>query len=130
MPIQGFHHASITVKDFDATVDLYTRGFGFKKGISWSMNDNRRAIMLEIGNGGFLEVFSSASDTSQPAGLFAHIALASDNCDLDFQTAVAAGAGIEKEPTSVIIPSDPPTSVRIAFCKGLDGESIEFFQYV
>ena len=130
MPSKGFHHVSITVKDFDATVKLYTQGFGFKKGIAWTTKKNERAIMLEMGDGAFLEVFSGAPSASQSVGIFAHIALASQNCDADFQQAVTAGAGVEIEPKNVILPSDPPIPIRVAFCKGFDGELIEFFQYL
>jgi glyoxylase I family protein len=130
MPVKGLHHVSITVHDFDATVQLYTQGFGFKKEVAWVMEDGKRGILLDMGNGAFLEIFSGAPNPSQPAGIFAHIALASENCDADFQRAVAAGAGVEMEPKSVILPSDPPTPIRIAFCKGLDGELVEFFQYL
>ncbi|NSW53824.1 MAG: VOC family protein [Anaerolineae bacterium] len=130
MSIKGLHHVSITVKDFDATVELYTKGFGFKKGTAWGRSGERRAIMLEMGNGAFLEVFSGAPDEPQPSGLFAHIALASDDCDADYQRALAAGATVQTEPMNVSLPSDPPIPIRIAFVRGLDGESIEFFQYV
>lgn len=127
---KGLHHISIRVRDFDATVKLYTEGFGFKKGAAWIMGDGEnRAIMLDMGNGAFLEVFSGASSESQPAGIFGHIALASEDCDADFERAIAAGAEVDVEPKDVTLPSDPPTPVRIAFCKGLDGERIEFFQY-
>jgi glyoxylase I family protein len=130
MSSMGFHHVSITVKDFDATVKLYTQGFGFKKEIAWTMKNNERAIMLDMGNGAFLEVFSGAPAESQPEGLFAHIALVSKNCDADFQQAIAAGAGVDMEPKNATLPSEPPTPIRIAFCKGFDGERIEFFQYL
>lgn len=129
MTLKGLHHISITVKDFDATVELYTKGFGFTPAVSWGSAEERRAVMLAMGDGTFLEVFSGAEE-DQPAGLFAHIALASDDCDADFQRAVAAGASIQMEPRSLDLPSDPPIPVRIAFVKGLDGESIEFFQYL
>lgn len=130
MTVKGLHHVSIRVKDFDATVDFYTHGFGFKSVVSWTMNDGARAIMLDTGNGTFLEVFSGGPEVPQPAGLFAHIALASEDCQADFQRAVEAGAGVDRAPMEVTIPSDPPTKVRIAFVKGLDGELIEFFQYL
>lgn len=130
MSIQGLHHVSITVKDFDATVTLYTQGFGFKKGVAWARGGEERAIMLDMGDGAFLEVFSGRTDSPQADGAFAHIALASDDCDADFQRAVAAGAGVQTEPINVSLPSDPPIPVRIAFVKGLDGELIEFFQYL
>jgi len=128
MSIKALHHVSITVKDFDATVDLYTQGFGFKKGVTWARGGGERAIMLNMGDGAFLEVFSGRTDTPQPDGIFAHIALSSDDCDADFQRALAAGAGVETEPMNVSLPGNPPIPVRIAFCKGLDGELIEIFQ--
>ena len=54
MSSNGFHHVSITVKDLEATVNLYTQGFRFKKEIAWTMKNNERAIMLDMGNGAFL----------------------------------------------------------------------------
>ncbi len=129
MESKGLHHVSMTVKDFDATVKLYTEGFGFKKDSAWTMDNGEKAIMLDMGNGAFLEVFSGGSAEPQPAGIFRHIALASDNCDADFQRALAAGAKVDVEPKDVTLATDPPTPVRIAFCTGFDGERIEFFQY-
>jgi glyoxylase I family protein len=126
----GLHHVSITVKDFDATVKLYVEGFGFKKDTTWTMGNGERAIMLDMGNGAFLEVFSGGPAGGQPAGIFSHIALASEDCNADLQRAIAAGAEVEVEPKDVAIPTDPPTPIRIAFCKGFDGERIEFFQYL
>mgnify|MGYP000053010412 CR=1 FL=1 len=42
---------------------------------------------------------------------------------------LAEGAEVTMEPKSLNIPSEPSeTPVRIAFCKGPDGEIIEFFQ--
>lgn len=129
MSIKGLHHVSITVKDFDATVELYTKGFGFKPSVSWGNADEKRAVMLDMGDGVFLEVFSGG-DADQSGGLFAHIALASDDTDADFKRALDAGAGVQMEPKTVALPTEPPTPVRIAFVTGLDGESIEFFQYL
>ena len=126
---KGLHHISITVKDFDATVELYTKGFGFTPSVGWGSEGEKRAVMLDMGDGAFLEVFSGAEE-EQPAGLFAHLALASDDTDADFKRAVDAGATVQMEPKSLDLPSDPPIPVRIAFVKGLDGESIEFFQYL
>jgi len=127
---KGLHHVSIKVKDFDATVTLYTEGFGFKKATSWTMKNGDRAILLEMGNGVFLEVVSGGSTEPQPTGIFGHIAIASENCEADFQRALAAGAEVDVKPMDVTLSSDPPTPIRIAFCKGFDGEQVEFFQYL
>lgn len=129
MSIKGLHHVSISVKDFDATVELYTKGFGFKPSVGWGNPGERRAVMLDMGDGAFLEVFSGG-EAAQPVGGFAHIALASDDTDADYQRALGAGASVQTEPMTVSLPTEPPTPIRIAFVKGLDGESIEFFQYL
>ncbi len=127
---KGLHHVSIKVKDFAATVTLYTEGFGFTKDSAWTMGTGEQAILLDMGNGAFLEVFSGGSAEPQPTGIFGHIAIASENCDADLQRALAAGAKVEIEPKDVTVPTNPPTPIRIAFCKGFDGELVEFFQYL
>lgn len=44
------------------------------------------------------------------------------------EAARAAGAEITVEPKDVVVSQSPATPIRIAFCKGPDGEIIEFFQ--
>lgn len=124
----GFHHVALRVKDFDASVKFYTGGLGFKKNISWGEGDNR-AIMLDTGDGNYLEIFAGGKDEIKPEGAILHMAFRSDNCDAAIECARAAGAEVTMEPTDVEIKSGPPTKVRIAFCKGPDGEVLEFFQY-
>jgi glyoxylase I family protein len=130
MTLKGLHHISITVKDFDATLAFYAKGFGLTPASAWERGGGERAAMLDLGNGAFLEVFSGRTEAPQEGGIIAHIALATDDCDADFQRALAAGATVQMELTNVSLPGDPPTPIRIAFVKGLDGESIEFFQYL
>ena len=125
---RGFHHIAMRVSDFDATVKFYTEGLGFAAGASWGVGD-KRAIMLDSGNGNFIELFAGGTTESKPEGCYMHLALCSDDCDADIASAKRAGAEITMEPKNVDIPSTPPTKVRIAFCKGLNGEVIEFFQY-
>jgi glyoxylase I family protein len=126
----GFHHVAMRARNFDATVKFYTEGLGFKKGISWGEAGNR-AIMLDTGEGNYIEVFEIPADGNEAVsqGMLLHMAFKTDDCDLAAANARAAGAEITMEPTDVDIKSEPPTNVRIAFCKGPDGEVIEFFQY-
>jgi glyoxylase I family protein len=123
----GIHHLAMNVFDFDKTVEFYVKGLGFKKGASWGEGDSR-AIMLDSGNSTYLEIFAGGENTEKPEGSFIHIALTSYDCDKDIKKAKKAGANITMEPTDVDVPSDTPMKVRIAFCKGLNGEIIEFFQ--
>lgn len=123
----GFHHVAITVKDFDKSLKFYTEGLGFRKDIGWGEGDSR-AVMLDTGDGNYIEIFAGGKE-DVPEGSWLHVAFRTDNCDLALEQARAAGAPVTMEPTDIDIQSNPVTKVRIAFCKGPDGETLEFFQY-
>jgi glyoxylase I family protein len=124
----GFHHLAMRVKDFDASVKFYTEALGFTEKIAWGEGDSR-AVMLDTGDGNYLEIFSGGADGPKPEGAYLHVAFRTDNCDDAIEQARKAGAEVTVEPQDVDIASRPqPTRVRIAFCKGPDGELIEFFQ--
>jgi glyoxylase I family protein len=128
-PTAGLHHVAFRVKDFDASVRFYKEGLGLTEKISWGEGD-RRATMLDAGNGNYLEIFAGGGSEPKPEGVLLHFALRAADCDAALRRAVAAGAVVTREPRDVAIASRPtgPTPVRIAFCKGPDGEIIEFFQ--
>lgn len=123
----GFHHIAMRVSDFDASVRFYTQVLGMTERICWG-EDSKRAIMLDTGDGNYIELFAGGSQEPKPEGMVLHFALRTDNCDAALERARAAGMQVTMEPKDVEIPSTPPTPVRIAFCKGPDGEVIEFFQ--
>lgn len=122
----GFHHVAMRVMDFDKSLAFYTTGLGFVPRITWGEGD-KRAAMLDTGDGGCLEVFAGGQGP-KPEGAVIHFALRTADCDKAAAAARAAGAEITVEPKNVTIASEPPTPARIAFCKGPDGEVIEFFQ--
>ena len=124
----GFHHVAIRAHDWDKSVKFYTEALGFKEKIRWGEGPER-AIMLDTGDGNYLEIFANGSAEPKPEGCIIHFALRTDNCDAAVERARAAGVVITTEPKDVVIQSIPkPTPVRLAFCKGPDGEIIEFFQ--
>jgi glyoxylase I family protein len=123
----GFHHIAIKVRDFDASVKFYSEGFGFKERLSWGEGDGR-GILLDTGDGNYLEVFAGGSKEIKPEGSMIHMAFRTNDVTQAIEAARAAGAEITVEPKAIIISDNPPTPVIIAFCKGLDGEIIEFFQ--
>jgi glyoxylase I family protein len=123
----GFHHVAMKARDFDASVRFYTEGLGFRKVLSWGEGD-KRAVMLDTGDGACLEIFAGGPPEPRPEGAVVHFALRSSDPDAAIQCARQAGAVVTMEPKDVDIPSNPPTPVRIAFCKGPDGEVIEFFK--
>jgi glyoxylase I family protein len=127
MTVSGFHHAALRAADFDASVRFYTRGLGLKQVLAWG-EGGERAVMLDAGNGNRVEVFAGGKEGQQPEGALLHLAFRTSNCDRALEAARAAGAVVTAEPKTVTIPSTPPAVVRIAFCKGPDGEVLEFFQ--
>ncbi|HEY3322936.1 MAG TPA: VOC family protein [Planctomycetota bacterium] len=125
---EGFHHVAIKVHDFDAAVKFYTAGLGFNEKLSWGEGE-KRAVLLDAGNGNYVEIFAGGSPGPKPEGSVVHFAFRSTNCDAAIERAQKAGAEVTMQPKNVEIPSRPhKTPVRIAFCKGPAGEVIEFFQ--
>jgi glyoxylase I family protein len=125
--MNGIHHVAMKVYDFEKTVEFYTKGLGFVKGISWGEGENR-AIMIDIGEGTCLEIFAGGTKVEKEDGVFIHIAFKSKSCDEDIERAKKAGAIVTAEVQNVDILSNPIKPVRIAFCKGINGEIIEFFE--
>jgi len=123
----GFHHVALKVKDFDAAKNFYVDVLGFKEKISWGEGD-KRAVMLDTGDGNYLEVFAGGTEPEE-RGTVLHLALRTTRCDEVVARVRAAGAEITVEPKDVTIPSQPtPTPVRLAFFKGPAGEIVELFQ--
>jgi glyoxylase I family protein len=123
----GFHHIAIRVKDYDAAVEFY-KTLGFKEKISWGEGD-KRGIMLDSGDGNYVELLSLGLDSQKPENPIAHFAIRTDDCDAATELARKAGAEITVEPKSSTIQSKTgPVPLRISFFKGPEGEIIEFFQ--
>ena len=124
----GLHHVAIRAHDFDASVRFYTETLGFVEKIRWGEGP-KRAIMLDTGGGNYLEIFADGAPGPKPEGAILHFAMRTGDCDAAVARARAAGAEVTMEPKDLNLQSTPgPTPIRIAFCKGPDGEIVEFFQ--
>ncbi len=136
----GFHHVAIRARDFDATLQFYTKGLGCSVHYRFSVPDRiDRAAFLDVGDGRFIEVFGSGStvqsegrrrrpDEEATEGALLHFCLRVADVDAAFASALAAG-GIERiAPRTARLGGDPPAEVRIAFVTGPNGEVIEFLR--
>ncbi len=123
----GFHHVSMRVRDLNASIKFYTEGLGFVEKASWGTAPNR-TVLLDTGDGNYFEISQGDPEKTQEVGLFQHIALRTDDCDVATEAARAAGAEITMEPKDVSLTGTPPLQLRISFFKGPDGEIVEFFQ--
>lgn len=125
----GFHHVAIRSRNFDKTVRFYTEVLGFTPRINWQAAP-KRAVMLDAGDGNYLEVFEDpAAAAGGGGGPILHFALRCDDTDAALERARDAGCEVTMEPTPIDIDAqEGRVPVRIAFCKGPDGELIEFFQ--
>ena len=130
IPGCGYHHVAIRAADFAGTLRFYTEGLGFRVAVQWGQGDGRAAL-LDTGDGNYMEVFAGgkrAPGEPAPEGAILHYALRTTDCDAAIERARAAGATVTVEPKTLNLDSQPKISIRIAFCKGPDGELIEFFQ--
>ena len=131
----GFHHLAFRVQDLDASLKFYIDGLGCRRAYGWGKDaraeggTDSRAVMLDTGDGNYLELFGGGKPADgSPEGVLLHFALRTTNCDVALEAARAAGASVTVEPKTVAIDGDAPTEFRVAFVKGPDGEVIEFFQ--
>jgi glyoxylase I family protein len=124
---QGFHHVAIKVSDFDRSFIFYTEGLGFEAKYSWGTGDGR-GVLIDTGKENYFELFAGGVSGNRPEGAWFHMALACTDTDAAIERVKVLGCPVTVEPTSIVIASDPPLHVKIAFFTGPDGESIELFE--
>ena len=116
-------------RDWDATMRFYKDTLGCTEKIAWRTAP-QRAVMLDAGDGNYVEVFEDLAYAGAPNGAVNHFALRTTRLDDVAARIRAAGFKITVEPRDVTIPTTNagPLPVRIFFCDGPNGESIEFLQ--
>ncbi len=129
IPGMSFHHAALSVSDFDKSLKFYTQALGFTVYRSWTAGTGKKIALLDIGNGSYFEMFSDGEpcEHTENAGQFFHLALKVTDTKAAYDAAMAGGAVSHKVPTTMLLPSEPPIPVTLAFVLGPDGEQIEFF---
>ena len=125
--LQGFHHIAISCADIDKSIAFYT-AIGGTVYRTWGEGKSR-ACMIGFGKENYLELFANGAPGRPAEQNIVHFAFRSTDTAADFAKAIAAGAVETKPVADFTIPSKPePLAIRFAFCRGLDGEIIEFFQ--
>jgi glyoxylase I family protein len=136
----GFHHVAIRAVDFDATIQFYTQGLGFKVHYRFSVPDRiDRAAFLDAGDGRYIEVFGQGStvqsegrrrrpDEEPTEGALLHFCLRVTDVEASYARALAAGAVSRIAPRVAKLGGEPPAEVQIAFVAGPNGEVIEFLK--
>ena len=123
----GFHHIGLKAADFEKSLAFY-KALGLKEVVRWGEGEKTIA-MLDIGDGGRIELFANGGDAYSVAGKWVHFAIEVEDVDLAYKTALLAGAESLIAPKVVTLDSRPEKiSINIAFVKGPDGEELEFFR--
>ena len=126
--IKGTHHIAIRPKGseaFQKTMMFYTEVLGLPIVRTWGEGENLGA-MVSTGDS-MMEITSNGRDVPTTGAVY-HFALATDDVDAVVEKVREAGYEITQEPRDAVIESDPAYPIRIAFCAGPTGESIEFFE--
>ncbi|MBD2435908.1 VOC family protein [Nostoc sp. FACHB-110] len=151
----GLHHFALLAYDIDASIRFYEQGFGARKRYDWNsaktilptgevFNVIGRLQLMDMGDGNYVELISGGKPASERVGydVWNHIALRCDNTDRYYERAINAGAKpynfVYKDQVWDGRPADfevtgslygqPTINVRLAYCRGIDGELIELIQ--
>ena len=125
----GFHHIALKCCDIEKSLTMY-QALGLKEVLRWGEGENL-IVMLEMADGGRIELFANGSKEFSPMGKWAHFAMGTDDITGTYETALAAGFVSKIAPKVVPLASQPyQASINIAFVIGPDGEEVEFFKEV
>lgn len=128
----GLHHVALKTGRWDESLAFYTGQLGFVPRVSWQMQNGNRAVMLDTGEGNYLEIFEDPTYSPQPDGALLHLAVRTNDVDAATARMRAAGMKITMEPKAVDIANRTPplgvVPVRISFFEGPNGEIWELFQ--
>ena len=119
--IAGLNHVAVSVADFEAARDFYSKQMGFREAFSFrEQNGAPYFAYLQINRNTFVEVMQATAE--RPAGC-PHFGLEVGNLD-------AAVAQLRQRDVQVRDPSESPrTRSRIAVATGPGGINIELLEF-
>ena len=124
--VKGFHHIALNASDLDKSVEFY-KALGLTERVRWGEGAGR-AVMMNMGDGGCIEIFGRGEARERTDERFLHLAFKVDDVDGAYNAAINAGAISQREPCEVAPEGATPIiKMRIAFVLGPDGEMLKFF---
>lgn len=125
----GFHHIALKCNDLEKSLSMY-KALGMTEIVRWGADDGT-IVMLDIGDGGRIELFANGSDEYSAKSKWAHFAMYTDDVDAAYTKALSVGFSSLTPPKTVPLDSSPEKiAIHIAFVTGPDGEEIEFFKQI
>ena len=125
--ITGTHHVALkaeSVQQFEEALAFYRDVLGLEV-LRTAGEGETSSAMLWTGNS-IVELFARSKELDGN-GAVNHFALTAPDVDAAVAVVREAGYEITVEPKDVLIASEPPFPIRIAFYKGPVGESVELF---
>jgi glyoxylase I family protein len=129
IPGCGMHHIAVQTRDLEASLRLYRDVLGMPV-VAQFGDEERPTVLLDIGDGSHMELFSPKPDGPGPGhpvenDPLVHVALATTDARAAAERVRAHGYEITVEPKDVDLGA---LDVTVAFFRGPSGEIVEFFQ--
>ena len=106
----GSHHIALMSSNFEKSLAFY-KALGFKEIVRWG-DEIKTIVMLDVGDGSRIELFSNGSDEYSVSGKWAHFAIKVDDVEEAFNIAVKAG-GVPKIYPKVVPLNSIPEKIHL-----------------
>jgi glyoxylase I family protein len=123
----GIHHVALRVRDFEVSIKFYESVLGFVEKVRWNETP-KRVVLLDTGNGSYLELFENGQNAPKPEDAFWHLAFRVKDAAAMLEHCRRAGCEVWMEPKTLSNLGGKGIEAKVAFCKGPDGELLEFFE--
>ena len=125
-----FHHVALRTTNLEKSLAFY-KALGMKEIVRWG-KDELEIVMLDIGDGGRLELFANRGVDYPAEGRWQHFAIYAEDVEAAYELAISLGAKPLIAPKTVPLDDacPEPIAIRVAFVEGPDGEQLEFFKQV